>query len=72
MKKARKIQVWALAWGDPGELALGGEASSYVGPAMDDDGTEAFLAFPTEAQAKRGAEFQREQYDCNCHPVRLS
>lgn len=64
-------EIWALAWGDPGELPLSGEVSAFVGPALDDDGTESFLAFPTEAQAKRGAEFQRALYDCHCHPVIL-
>jgi len=33
-----------------------------LGPAMDDDGTDSFLVWPTLEQAKVGFEFQMESY----------
>jgi hypothetical protein len=61
-----KREVWALAWDDPDEAEC-----DFVCPALDDDGTNSFLAFPSKEQAKQGAKFQKDNYDCNCHPVRL-
>lgn len=61
-----KMQIWALAWDNPKETA-----NAYVAPALDDDGTDSFLAFPSKEQAQRGAQFQKDNYDCDCHPVRL-
>lgn len=63
---ANRQEVWALAWDNFDEAS-----NSYVAPAMDDDGTDSFLAFPSREQAERGAAFQKEHYDCDCHPVRI-
>jgi hypothetical protein len=60
------VEVWALEWDNPIEAA-----NAYVGPALDDDGTASFLAFPSLEQARSGALFQKEMYDCDCHPVCL-
>jgi hypothetical protein len=41
-------------------------------PALDDDGTDSFLAWPSEAEAAIGCRFQVEQgYYEKCTPVRL-
>jgi hypothetical protein len=62
-----EIKIWALAWDNPTEAG-----NAFVSPALDDDGTDSFLAFPSKEQAERGAAFQKEMYDCDCHPVRLA
>jgi len=62
-----KPEIWALEWDNPHEAQ-----QAFVGPAMDDDGTDSFLAFPNKTQAERGAAFQRTMYDCDCHPVRIA
>lgn len=61
------MQVWALAWDNPDEAD-----NCFVSPAMDDDGTDSFLAFPNQEQAEIGARFQKDNYDCDCHPERIA
>ncbi len=56
-------EVWALK-----RLNGGG----YLPPALDDDGTESFLAWPTREQAERGVAFQTEMgYIDEDNPVKI-
>ena len=48
---------------------------SMVGPALDDDGTNSFLAWPSQEEATRGLEFQRSMgwyMDAELSVVRLA
>lgn len=57
----KRPEVWAL------QLAEGG----YV-PPVDDDGTDVFLAWPTEEQARKGLAHQQADYDIEATVVRLA
>jgi hypothetical protein len=43
-------------------FALAYASSNFVRPALDDDGTDCFLCWPTLNQAIEGKKFQKEHY----------
>lgn len=66
--KKKPIEVWALVLDDEDAVTN----FPFIGPALDDDGTNSFLAFLSKEEAEKGAEFQRDFYGCQCHPVRIA
>ena len=63
MRASDTPQIWLLAGTD----GLGG----YIGPALDDHGGTAWLAYPNVVEARAAAQFQKEMYDIDCQPVRI-
>jgi hypothetical protein len=49
-------------------LAFNG-SEGYVGPALDDHGGPAWLAYPSWEEAENAAAFQKNTYGIDCHPV---
>jgi hypothetical protein len=66
-ERTEAMEIWALEWNDPSEADY-----RFVAPCAACDGIESFLAFPSQQAAERAVREQRDNHDCECHPVRLA